>query len=206
MPLKLNSSGGGSVTLDVPSTASTFTATVPAQTGTLITSAGSAVVTPTMLSQPLTLMASQTASGSSVDFTGIPSWVKRITVIVQDISFAAAGASRLRIGTSAGLVSTGYTTQTYAIVGGGATTSSSNTDGLGYTTTAAGSGTNSGTFVLTNVTGNTWLSTQQISRPADSYLLFAVGSITLSGVLDRVSLVAVTSTFDAGTINVIYEG
>lgn len=49
MPLKLNSSGGGSVTLDVPSTASDFTATVPARTGTLITTADSATVTQGML-------------------------------------------------------------------------------------------------------------------------------------------------------------
>lgn len=50
MPLKLNSSGGGSVTLDVPSTAGTFTATVPANTGTLVTTGSTAAVTPAMLS------------------------------------------------------------------------------------------------------------------------------------------------------------
>jgi hypothetical protein len=50
MPLKLNSSGGGSVTLDVPSTASTFTATIPANTGTVVTTGSTAAVTPAMLS------------------------------------------------------------------------------------------------------------------------------------------------------------
>lgn len=49
MPLKLNSSGGGSVTLDVPSTASDFTATVPANSGTLVTTGSTAVVTQGML-------------------------------------------------------------------------------------------------------------------------------------------------------------
>jgi len=49
MPLKLNSSGGGSVTLDVPSTASDFTATVPANTGTLVTTGSTAAVTQGML-------------------------------------------------------------------------------------------------------------------------------------------------------------
>lgn len=38
MPIKLKSSGGGDVTLDVPSTASTFTATMPAVTGNVIVS------------------------------------------------------------------------------------------------------------------------------------------------------------------------
>lgn len=49
MPLKLNSSGGGSVTLDVPVTASTFTATIPANTGTVVTTGSTAAVTQGML-------------------------------------------------------------------------------------------------------------------------------------------------------------
>jgi len=38
MPVKLNSTGGGSITLDAPSTASAFTLTIPAITGTIISS------------------------------------------------------------------------------------------------------------------------------------------------------------------------
>jgi hypothetical protein len=49
MPVKLNSSGGGSVTLDVPSTASDFTATIPANTGTVVTTGSTAAVTQGML-------------------------------------------------------------------------------------------------------------------------------------------------------------
>jgi hypothetical protein len=49
MPVRLNSSGGGSVTLDVPSTASTFTATIPANSGTVVTTGSTGVVTQTML-------------------------------------------------------------------------------------------------------------------------------------------------------------
>jgi len=49
MPLKLNSSGGGSVTLDTPSTASTFTLTVPAITGTAVVTGSSATVSQAML-------------------------------------------------------------------------------------------------------------------------------------------------------------
>lgn len=56
MPVKLNSSGGGSVTLTTPSTATDYTATFPANTGNVVTTGSSAVVTPAMLS------------------TGAPSW------------------------------------------------------------------------------------------------------------------------------------
>jgi hypothetical protein len=191
MPLKLKSTGGGDVTLDVPSTASSLTATVPAQTGTL---------------SMMQLMTAQTASGSSVDFTDIPSWVKRITVILNGVSFAAAGFARFRIGTSSGIVTTGYSTQTNSITTTPAITSSSVTDGLGFLSTGAAAGTNTGRMVIENITGNTWVSSSMVSRPADSFLLFSTGSITLGGTLDRFSLVATTSTFDAGTVNVLYEG
>jgi hypothetical protein len=50
MPVKLNSSGGGSVTLTTPSTASDFTATFPANTGNVVTTGSNAAVTPAMLS------------------------------------------------------------------------------------------------------------------------------------------------------------
>ena len=73
MPLNLASTGGGSVTLTVPSTASTFTATVPAVTGTLLISGQASAIT------SATAVAS--TSGTSIDYTGIPSWVKRITVM-----------------------------------------------------------------------------------------------------------------------------
>ena len=49
MPIKLNSTGGGSVTLDVPATASTYTHTLPARTGTIITSADANTVTNSMI-------------------------------------------------------------------------------------------------------------------------------------------------------------
>lgn len=50
MPVKLNSSGGGSVTLTTPSTATDYTATFPANTGNVVTTGSSGVVTQTMLS------------------------------------------------------------------------------------------------------------------------------------------------------------
>jgi len=46
MPVKLNSSGGGSVTIDVPSTASAYTLTAPAATATLITTGSSGQIIP----------------------------------------------------------------------------------------------------------------------------------------------------------------
>ena len=49
MPVRLNSSGGGSVTLDVPATAGTFNAVIPANNGTIVTTGSTAAVTQGML-------------------------------------------------------------------------------------------------------------------------------------------------------------
>lgn len=146
----------------------------------------------------------QTASGSSVDFTGIPSWVKRITVTFTDISFAAAGSGRIRLGTSGGLVTTGYTTANTAITS--TPTFGTITDGIAAIPTSAAASVATGQFIIVNVTGNTWQSNGFSTRAADSTTNMSAGYIALSGTLDRLSLVATTSTFDAGTINILYEG
>jgi hypothetical protein len=206
MPLKLNSSAGGSVTLDATSTASDFTLTVPAVSGTAVVTGSSATVTPTMLSQPMTLMTAQTASGSSVNFTGIPSWVKRITFEMRQVSFAAAGVARVQLGTSSGLTTTGYSSGTVAITAVPGVTVTAITNGIaGFTATDGGSSI-VGTVVITLLDTNTWVSNGMVFRANDNILMTSNGHIALSGTLDRISLVATTSTFDAGTVNVLYEG
>lgn len=154
----------------------------------------------------MVLSTAQTASGSSVDFTGIPSWVKRITVVCTDVSFAANGASRIRLGTSGGLVSTGYV-QTNTSVSTTPTISvTTNTDGIAVISAGTAATVATGQFIIVNVTGNTWQCSGFVARAADNTTAFSTGYIALSGTLDRLSIVATTSTFDAGTINILYEG
>lgn len=179
----------GQIEIASPAVAGSNTQTLVAATGTLA---------------PLIAATAQTASGSSVDFTGIPSWVKRITVTLTDISFAAAGAGRIRLGTSGGLVSTGYTTANTAIATGG-NTFGTITDGVASISTNSAAVVVTGQFIIVNVTGNTWQSNGFSTRAADSITNVSTGYIALSGTLDRLSLVATTSTFDAGTINILYE-
>lgn len=144
-------------------------------------------------------------SGTSINFTDIPSWVKRITLIANDISFAAAGTSRIRIGTSSGLVSTGYSSTNGTISNANTTVVSNITDGFPGPITGSAAATATIVCTVLNVTGNTWTAMTQAIRPTDLLTQNGVGFIALSGTLDRISIVATTSTFDAGTINIIYE-
>jgi len=197
MSIVLQSSGGGSVTVQEPTTASNFTQTLPAGTGTVVVSG---------INSAITAASAQTASGSSVDFTNIPSWVKRITVQIVNLGYAAAGTGVIRIG-SGSLATSGYSggttglstvpTISYAVL----TTALANLN----TNAASGTTTITGQMVITNVTGNLWVATFSSTRAGDSVSNVANTYITLSGALDRLSLVATTSTFNAGTINILYE-
>ena len=151
---------------------------------------------------------STTATGTQVNFllsADIAPYVKRITVVMNGISFAAAGDFRIRLGTSSGLVSTGYSLTITAISDSPSVSVNSATDGVAGAATSTASTTLTGIYTITNITGNTWVSSGNVHRVGDDRIVFNNGSIALSGTLDRLSLVATTSSFDAGTINILYE-
>jgi hypothetical protein len=155
--------------------------------------------------EPLVLGTAQTAGGASVDFTGIPSWAKRITVLVSLVSTNGTSFPQIQIGSGS------YTTTGYTCIGAAINTVTSGlasyTSGFVIRTFAAASMSISGQLVLTNISGNTWVCSSVIADTGDTRIAWTGGSITLSGVLDRLRLTAVngTDTFDAGTVNIMYE-
>jgi len=142
-------------------------------------------------------------SGTSITFTSIPSWVKRITVMLSGVSGSGTSPRLIQIGT--GVVTTsGYVSSS---TGGAASVSTtSSTAGFILENSAVAADTSNITCVITNVTGNTWLSS---SIGSTSIPAFRVGSgaITLGGTLDTLRIFTAngTDTFDAGTINILYE-
>jgi hypothetical protein len=141
-------------------------------------------------------------SGTSIDFTGIPSWVKRITLMLNGVSTNGSSFAIVQLG------STTFTTSGYVSSGGNRAAEGYATNGLMaiYTNTSIGTYTWSGHIVLTNITGNTWVSSFAISN--GTYVPSWGGGVgTASGVLDRIRITTVngTDTFDAGSINILYE-
>ncbi len=150
---------------------------------------------------------SVSASGTAVNFTGIPSWVKKITVIFQGLSTNGTSFVQTQIGTSGGVVTTGYAA--YAGMSG----SNVNTT-TGFIIEAGGvaaTSLRSGHVVLTLIdsSANRWVAggCMGVAIGATGYGASGGGSITLSGELDRIRITTVngTDTFDAGTINILYE-
>ena len=146
-----------------------------------------------------------TTSGTSVDFTSIPSWVKRITVTFNGLSTNGSSPIIIQLG------STTFTTSGYlgGVAGVGASTSSATnfTSGLPLASSGAAPDIRHGSTIISNLTGNIWTNFTALSLSNTNYCNFGGGSVTLSGVLDRVRITTVngTDTFDAGNINILYE-
>jgi hypothetical protein len=174
------------------------TITVPNGTGTMaVNGVSSNIVAGTAVAS---------TSGTSIDFTGIPSWVKRITVMFSGVSTTGANGFLIQLGDSGGIETTSYASAGgYAGPGnaaGGATSTS------GYITGILGAASiYTGNFSINLVGSNTWVCSHSIGDTVYGYMYSGGGTKTLSGTLDRVRITTSggTDTFDAGSINILYE-
>ena len=142
-----------------------------------------------------------TTSGTAFLFTGVPSWAKRITVMINGCVYNAATQILIQLGSTT-LVTTGYVS--YGNVASVGTTSTA-----GYI--AAGANTANAYYisaVLTLQTGNTWLCTMGgiISNAGAGLQFNAGGTGATSSAVDRINITTVSgATWTAGSINLIYE-
>lgn len=141
-------------------------------------------------------------SGTSIDYTGIPSTVKRIIVMFNGLSTNGSSGRQVQLGAGS-VQTTGYTSM--AIRSGGTVGS---TNGLVFDAAAGASDTTWGILTITLIGSNAWVSASSYSFGASNANAGSSGgSVTLSGTLDRVRITTVngTDTFDAGTVNIFYE-
>jgi hypothetical protein len=188
--LVLSGDSSGSITVSAPSVAGSTTQTLVAVTGTLA---------------PIVSGTAVSASGTSVDFTGIPSWVKRITVMLNGVSTNGTSNWLVQLGDSGGIETTGYSARAITLTNNSSATS---TAGLISTVIVAAANATSGSIIISllDSTTNTWVSQGNLLDPTN-YFHTASGVKALSATLDRVRITTVngTDTFDAGTINILYE-
>lgn len=170
------------------------------------------LVTPVINGMASSILTSGTAvastSGTSIDFTGIPSWVKRITVMFNGVSTNGTSVPLVRLGGSGGIETTGYDAASSI----GSTTAPqyyASTVGFPISTTVQSATTLlSGSVVFTNISGNIWIENGSMSLGQVGQVVCACGGTkTLSYVLTQVRITTVngTDTFDAGSINIMYE-
>jgi hypothetical protein len=144
-------------------------------------------------------------SGTSVDFTGIPSWVKRVTVMFNGVS--TNGGSPVQVQIGAGSVQTTSYLSSSMGVGGTITSTANSTTGFRFLSDTANA-TLHGKAIFDLLGSNVWVSQGAVGLSNGAVMYFFAGSVTLGGTLDRIRITTVngTDTFDAGSINILYEG
>jgi len=147
-------------------------------------------------------------SGTSIDFTSIPSWVKRITVMFSGVSTNGTSNIQIQLGDSGGIENTSYVSTGCTSTTGGLPVASTSTAGFPIeNTVSAATVTRAGVMIISLIGSNLWVYSfaGSSSHPAG---LTGGGAKTLSDTLTQVRITTVngTDTFDAGTINILYEG
>ena len=209
-PLTVAQGGTGSATLTANNVllgngTSAPQAVAPSTSGNLLTSNGTTWVSSAPAAYPLTSGTAQNStSGTSIDFTSIPSWVKRVTVLFNGVS--TNGSSNVLVQIGAGSVTTtGYvSTGAFNNSGGGAGTASSTSGFIVFGGDSAFI--RSGIMTISSLGSNTWISNNTLKVSTDQ-TAYGGGNVALGGTLDRVRITTVngTDTFDAGSINILYE-
>ena len=144
-------------------------------------------------------------SGVSIDFTSIPSSVKRITLIFNEVSTSGSAGTVVQLGTGATptYTNTGYVSTSVGAAPAPGVTSYTNGFGIRNDNAAY---VMSGNMVLTNISGTIWISSH-VTKVATNVCPVGGGSVTLGAVLTAVRFASAngTDTFDAGSVNIFYE-
>lgn len=153
--------------------------------------------------------AQASTSGTALDFNSIPSWVKRITVMLAGVSTNGASVPQIQIGDSGGIETTGYLGTAGLIQN--ASASATTAFSAGFILTPSGSAASvihgAVTLALLDASTNTWVATGVVGFSNSSVPVMIAGSKSLSATLDRVRITAANGTdlFDAGSVNINYE-
>ena len=145
-------------------------------------------------------------SGTTIDFTSIPSWVKRITVMLNVVSTSGTSNFLIQLGTSSGVVSSGY--NSFSVRLGPTSVAAGASSTAGFLVNSSDSATEiiSGQMIISSLGSNIWNEHGMFVSNGNNGMPSG-GGVTLSGTLDRIRITTVngTDTFDAGSINILYE-
>lgn len=150
-----------------------------------------------------------TTSVSSVEWTSIPAGTKRITVSFAGVSNNISTTTKIQIGDSGGYETTAYESSGVTSSASGFTNTTLSTGFL-----IGGASWSSGdkmygqiTLTLQNSSSNTWVAGGVLNstNPSSPQQHSCGGSKSLSGTLDRVKLMVDAGSFDAGSVNILYE-
>jgi hypothetical protein len=151
--------------------------------------------------------AKASTSGTSVDFTSIPNWVKRITVMFQGVSTNGTSNYLVRIGNTT-FTTTGYVSaMTYTNLSSNSSVGLADTTGYILTRDTGAGVSFTGEMRICLLSNYVYVATYNAIGGSGGPTYQGSGFLNLGSVLDRIRVTTIggTDTFDAGTINIIYE-
>ena len=172
---------------------------------TIISPTISGAVMSTMASSVLTSGTAVTTSGATISFTGIPSWARRITILLSGVSTVASGIPAIRAG-SGSYETSGYSGVTSklgtSVLDSGASAATS----WDLINSSVSTYVYSGQVVITKVTGNLYVISGTYTYGSAQNAVVN-GTKTFAGTIDRVQLLMSTGTdtFNGGTMNIMWE-
>lgn len=142
-------------------------------------------------------------------FTGVPSWVKRVTLMLQSVSTNGNNPPLIQLGTGSTptYTTSGYVGSNGVISTGVSTVNFTSGFGIGVSSGQwAGTVAVSGAITISSIGSNIWVANGSVGGNAAANVWLTTGSISLGATLTAIRLfIDGTQQFDAGTINIIYE-
>jgi len=207
-----STNGGTAISTDTSGTLNIVTGSGSGATAVTVDGSGNVAVTGTITAsggvsggiRSGTAVAS--TSGTSIDFTSLPTGIKRITVMFNGVSLSGTSSVLIQLGDSGGFETTGYVSTSVLNRDGTTPTGLTSTSGF-IIVTAVAANTLLGNAVLTSVSGNSWVLSSAYGMSGSTHAGTTGGNKTLSDTLTQLRITTVngTDTFDAGSINILYE-
>ena len=139
-----------------------------------------------------------------VDFTGIPSTAKRISVLMYNCQ-ATSGRIYINVGTSGGMISTGYNSATMICDASGNVYNDASTTALVVSADVVyGYNDYNGIFTLDNIDGYKW----SFAGTGSTYTYFPIvcgGRVDATAAITTIRVALSTGNFTSGTVNIFYE-
>lgn len=174
----------------------------PSTSGNVLTSNGTTWNSTAIPSQLIRATSVATNTGAtSYEFTGIPSGVKRITVMINGVARSGTTVTIIQIGSTT-YTTTGYLGSSWPATG----TAVGNSIGFGLAGNVSPGDPIYGIMTITNISGNIWVAGMS-GAVSTANLAIGGGNVTIGGTLDRLRINSLsgTATFSAGSINIMYE-
>lgn len=202
--LKGNTDGSGAVQIGGSDAISISTGLNTTFAGTITATGTVAGTTGTLY--PLVSDTVRNATGTSVDFTGIPSWVRRVTVMFNNVSTNGTSIPQIQLG-SGSFTTSGYVGS--ASIAANASSPAVINMASGFLISAANAATYSfrGAITINLISTQVWVASGVVGQDDSARISWSGGAVGIAGTLDRVRITTVSGadSFDAGTINILFE-